>query len=137
MITVIDITFIFDIVFHMVAISTFNKGDDLCLKRLWHFWWYCWYTKRRYWAAQKREWLKSAIGSAKSYLLGSKWTQERVEKASYETMNKLYAEYRQRELNEKGEKTENALGKHVINLYSTGISRWLKIKDVKKLRQDI
>ena len=29
------------------------------------------------------------------------------------------------------------MGKHVINLYSTGISRWLKIKDVKKLRQDI
>ena len=29
------------------------------------------------------------------------------------------------------------LGKHVINLYSTGISWWLKIKDVKKLRQDI
>ena len=86
---------------------------------------------------KKRECLKSAIGSGKAYLLGSKWTQERVEKASYETMNKLYAEYRQRELNEKGEKTENALGKHVINLYSTGISRWLKIKDVKKLRQDI
>ena len=29
------------------------------------------------------------------------------------------------------------LGKHVINLYSTGISWWLKIKDVKKLRQDM
>ena len=29
------------------------------------------------------------------------------------------------------------LGKHVINLYSTGISWWLKIKDVKKLQQDI
>ena len=29
------------------------------------------------------------------------------------------------------------MGKHVINLYSTGIPRWLKIKDVKKLRQDI
>ena len=29
------------------------------------------------------------------------------------------------------------MGKHVINLYSTGISRWLKIRDVKKLRQDI
>ena len=29
------------------------------------------------------------------------------------------------------------LGKHVINLYSTVISRWLKIKDVKKLQQDI
>ena len=29
------------------------------------------------------------------------------------------------------------MGKHVINLYFTVISRWLKIKDVKKLRQDI
>ena len=29
------------------------------------------------------------------------------------------------------------MGKHVINLYSTGISRWLKIRDVKILRQDI
>ena len=48
-----------------------------------------------------------------------------------------YAEYRQRELNKKGEKTGKALDKHVINLYSTGISRWLKIKEVKKLRQDI
>ena len=60
-----------------------------------------------------------------------------MDKASDETINKTYAEYKQRELNEKGEKTEKALGMHVINLYSTGISRWLKIKDVKKLRQDI
>ena len=37
----------------------------------------------------------------------------------------------------KGEKTGKVLDKHVINLYSTEISRWLKIKDVKKLRQDI
>ena len=29
------------------------------------------------------------------------------------------------------------MGKHVINLYSTGISQWLIIKHVKKLRQDI
>ena len=27
--------------------------------------------------------------------------------------------------------------RHVINLYSTGVSRWFKIKDVKKLKQDI
>ena len=45
----------------------------------------------------------------------------------------MYAEYRQRELNKKGEKTGKTLGKHVINLYSTRISRWLKMKDVKKL----
>ena len=29
------------------------------------------------------------------------------------------------------------MGKHVINLYPTGISRWLQIKVVKKLQQDI
>ena len=29
------------------------------------------------------------------------------------------------------------MGEHVINLYTTGISRWLKFKDVKKLQQDI
>ena len=50
---------------------------------------------------------------------------------------KKYAEYKQGKLNEKREKTGKALGKHVINFYSTGVSRWLKIKDVKKLRQDI
>ena len=60
-----------------------------------------------------------------------------MDKASDETINKKYAEYIQRELNEKGEYTGKALGKHVINLYSNGISRWVKIKDVKKLRQDI
>ena len=60
-----------------------------------------------------------------------------MDKASDETINKKYAEYKQPELNEKGEKTLKALGKHVINLYSTDISRWLKIKGVKKLCQDI
>ena len=40
-------------------------------------------------------------------------------------------------LNEKGEKTGKALGKHVINLYSTGISWVVKIRDVKKLQQHI
>ena len=34
-------------------------------------------------------------------------------------------------------KTGKALGKHVINLYSTGISRMVKIRDVYKLEQDI
>ena len=71
------------------------------------------------------------------HLLGHKWTHGRVDKANDEIINKTYAEYRQCELNEKGEKTGKALGKHVINLYCTGISQWLKIKDVKKLPQDI
>ena len=40
-------------------------------------------------------------------------------------------------MSEKGEKTGKALGKHVINLYSTGISGMVKIRDVHKLQQDI
>ena len=87
---------------------------------------------------KKGECLKSVLDKGKAHVLGyNKWTHARVDKASDETINKMYAEYKQRELNEKGEKNGKALGKHVINLYSTGISRWLKIKDIKKLSQDI
>ena len=60
-----------------------------------------------------------------------------MDKASDKTINKKNAEYKQGGLNEKDEKTGKAFGKHVINLYSTGIYRWLKIKDIKKLHQDI
>ena len=60
-----------------------------------------------------------------------------MDKVSDETINRTYVEYRQRELNEKGEKTGKALDQHVINLYYTRISRVVKIRDVKKLQQDI
>ena len=83
---------------------------------------------------KKREELKSIIGKGK---LGHKWAHEMVDKASNEVIHKTYAECKQRELNEKGEKTRKALEKHVINLYSTGISRIVKIRDVEKLQQDI
>ena len=83
---------------------------------------------------KKREEIKGIIDKGR---LGHKWTHKKVNKASNEIINKTYAEYKQHELNEKGEKMGKILGKHVINLYSTGISQWLKIKDVKKLRQDI
>ena len=86
---------------------------------------------------KKRECLKSVIDKGQAHFLGHKWTHRRVNKASDDIINKTHAKYRQHELNEKGEKTGKALGKHVINLYSTGISQWLKIKGVKKLRQDI
>ena len=86
---------------------------------------------------RKRECLKSAIRKGKASLLGSKWTQEKVGKAGDKTINKTYIEYKQRELNEKSEKTGKALTKHVINLCSTGISWRVKIRDVKKLQQDI
>ena len=60
-----------------------------------------------------------------------------MDRASDEVINKTYAEYKLRELNKKGEKTAKALVKHVIKLYPNGISRFVKIKDVKKLCQDI
>ena len=62
---------------------------------------------------------------------------EKVNRASHKIISKTYAEYKQRELNEKGEKTGKALSKHAINLYSTRISLVFKIRDVKKLQQDI
>ena len=83
---------------------------------------------------KKREELKSIIDKGK---LGHKSTHERVDKASDEAKNKTYAKYKQRELNEIREKMGKALGKHVINLYSAGISRMVKIRDVHKLQQDM
>ena len=62
---------------------------------------------------RKQECLKSAIDRGKANLLGSKWTQERVDNA----------QHKQCELNKKGEKTAKALGKHVIKLYSDGLSK--------------
>ena len=72
---------------------------------------------------KKQEELKSVIDNNKAHLFGHKWIHGRVDKASDEIINKTYAEDKQRELNQKGEKTGKVLGKHVINLYSTGISR--------------
>ena len=79
---------------------------------------------------KKREELKNVVDKSK---LGHKWTHERVDKASDEVINKTYAEYKQRKLNRKGGKTGKTLVKHVINLHSTGIYPWFKIKDVHKL----
>ena len=86
---------------------------------------------------KKWECLKSVIGRGRAHLLGGKWTQEKVDKAGVEIINKTYAEYKQREITEKGEKTAKALGRHIIKLYSNEISWLAKIRDVKKLRQDI
>ena len=66
---------------------------------------------------KKREELKDVVDRSK---LGHKWAYRRVDNENNEIINKMYAEYKTRE---KGEKTGKALDKHVINLYSTEISR--------------
>ena len=86
---------------------------------------------------KKQECLKSVIGRGKAHLLGGKLTQEKVDEASDEIINITYAEYKQREITEKGEKTATALDKHTINLYSNEISRLVNISNAKKLQQDI
>ena len=55
---------------------------------------------------RKRECLKGVISMGKTHLLGHKWTYERVDKASHETINKTYALYKQRDMNKKGKKLE-------------------------------
>ena len=81
---------------------------------------------------KKRECLK---GATRGKLL--EWTHERVDKTSEKTINETYAEYKQRQLNESGEKNRKVLGKHVISLYLSGISQVVKIMVLKKLQQDI
>ena len=61
---------------------------------------------------------RKALSVINKSKLGHKWTHEKVDKASNETISKKYAEYKQREPIEKGEKTGKALAKHVINLYT-------------------
>ena len=43
---------------------------------------------------RKRECLKIVIGSGKAHLLWRKWAHEKADKASDETINKTYAEYK-------------------------------------------
>ena len=54
---------------------------------------------------KKRKYLKNVISMGKGHLLGHNCTYERVDKSSDETINMSYALYKQRDLNEKGDKT--------------------------------
>ena len=109
----------------------------------WHpSWWWNWCVPEDEKKVTEKLWVQAFFLSDDQIqifflLKRNKWTYERMGKASDEVINKTYAEYKQRELNEKGEKTGKALGRHVINLYATRISRQVKIRNVHKLCQDI
>ena len=51
------------------------------------------------------------------------WTEKRLNSASEKVINRLYDNYQQRDLNQKGEKTGKAVSKHLISLYSQKFSR--------------
>ena len=65
------------------------------------------------------------------------WTIKRITKTPETVINKIYNDYEQREIRQKAVKTGEALGKHVTNLYSNGISKVLNIDSVEGLRKDI
>ena len=86
--SVISITFLSDIVFHLVAISILNKSNEWCwryIKRWWIFGDIAHTPKEGTEYHKKRQCLKSVIDKGK---LRHKWTHERVDKASDETINK-------------------------------------------------
>ena len=88
---------------------------------------------------KKREALKDAIKQGKAHLIGGKklWTIDRLDKAKDELIDKLYINYTQREIQYKAENTGKAMGEHLVNLYSNGVNKVLKIDDLEELKRDI
>ena len=88
---------------------------------------------------KKREALKDAIKQGKAHLIGGKkrWTIDRLDKAKDSIIDNLYNEYTQREIQYKAENTAKTMGKHIVNLYSNGVDKLLKIDDLKQLKKDI
>ena len=71
-------------------------------------------------------------------LLGkTPWTTARLKKVSDAGIEKLKNHFLQAEAKLKAEKTGNVVSKHVVNLYSVGVSRILKIGSTDQLRRDI
>ena len=87
----------------------------------------------------KREFLFSVVEQGKADKLPGKtpWTKKRLEKATDQVIEKLYHEYQQSDARHKAETTGKAASAHVVNMYSKGVSRVLKIDSVEQLRKDI
>ena len=86
-----------------------------------------------------RQKLIDLINQGKAHLLPDKtpWTIKRLTKTPETVINKIYNDYKQREIQQKAVKTGQALGTHVTNLYSTGVSKVLNIDSIEGLRKDI
>ena len=86
-----------------------------------------------------RDFLVSVIDQAKGDLLPGKtpWTIARLEKVPDAGIEKLKNHFFQAEAKLKAEKTGNVVSKHVVNLYSVGVSKILKINSTDQLRKDI
>ena len=89
----------------------------------------------------KRNELKKIIEQGDAHLLNGnnrkKWTIERIDKATDKQIDNLWNKYKQEENKQKADKTGKAVGTHIVNLYSNGISKLISINDVNKLKRDI
>ena len=87
----------------------------------------------------KREFLIAQVEQGKADKLPGKtpWTVKRLRKATGQVIEKLHHEYHQTDVRHKAETTGKAVSAHVVNMYSKGVSRVLKIDSVEQLRRDI
>jgi len=87
----------------------------------------------------KRDFLVNVINQGKADKLPgkTKWTVNRMKKATDKIVEKLYREYHENDTRHKGEMTGKAVSAHVVNIYSKGVSRVLQIDSVEQLRKDI
>ena len=86
---------------------------------------------------EKREFLKNLITQGKKLRGKKPWAVELIDQASNEEVEKLHSKYTQKELQHKGEKTGKTMGKHLIKIYSNGVSKVFRIEDMEQLRKDI
>ena len=96
-------------------------------------------TRAEAFEENNRQKLINIINQGKAHLLQGKtpWTIKRISKTPETVINKIYNDYKQREIRQKAVKTGQALGTHVTNLYSNGVSKVLNIDSVENLRKDI
>ena len=81
--------------------------------------------------------MKDLITQGKKLPGKKPWTVELIDQASSEEVEKLHSKYTQKDLQHKGEKTGKAMWKHLIKIYSNGVSKVLRIDDMEQLRKDI
>ena len=88
----------------------------------------------------QRETLKDVINHGKTHFLPGKkgkWSTAEIDKKTDEEVENLYNIYMQRQAQAKGEMTAKAMGSHIVNLYSNGVIKVLKIDNIEKLRRHI
>ena len=87
----------------------------------------------------RRDFLINAVNQGKGDLLPGKipWTFARIKKVCDKGIDKLKSHFVQAETKLKAERTGKTVSKHVVNLYSTGVSKIVKIDSIDQLNKDI